>query len=321
MKGEINMKHVKTGILLLFLCLGVAACCSFASYAEQVTMTVTAYSDDSLTVAVIGEADIQVQACIIAAAYNEDMRLNDVKVREIVLTGNKQYLSFSISLAADNIKVFALNKETLQPLCAPLDIKKQRYTVSFENEIGELIDRQTVIHGMPAALPAIPVRNGYVFQKWSSDVSSVMDDMVVTPLFVENTAPNIFEIVGAEGSVGDEITVYVCLRGTVALCGFDMRLLFDTDCLEYIDIDSEYAFDVIAHYVASSNTIRFNFSSSRNKTIGGTIFAVHFRIKDTLRPDCLLKLSPIEVIRTDSQTTGNLFVADYTTTEGIVYIR
>lgn len=49
-------------------------------------------------------------------------------------------------------------------------IERPRYTVAFESNGGSNEDPVTVIHGHAAAAPAEPVRHGYLFDGWHTDM-------------------------------------------------------------------------------------------------------------------------------------------------------
>jgi hypothetical protein len=58
-----------------------------------------------------------------------------------------------------------------------------RYTVTFVDWDGRVIDRQTVNHGSGAAAPADPVRMGQVFTGWDEDFDYITGSLTVTALY------------------------------------------------------------------------------------------------------------------------------------------
>lgn len=63
------------------------------------------------------------------------------------------------------------------------------YVVRFYSDStgGEVISSQTITHGFAAEAPTPPTLSGYVFSGWSTDFSSITQDLDVYPVFVSAT--------------------------------------------------------------------------------------------------------------------------------------
>lgn len=57
--------------------------------------------------------------------------------------------------------------------------KIERFSVTFEDGMGNIIDRQEVDHGSDAAAPVEPTREGYKFQGWDGNYTNVTKDMTI----------------------------------------------------------------------------------------------------------------------------------------------
>ena len=61
-----------------------------------------------------------------------------------------------------------------------------KYTVTFVDWDGKVLNTQSVEHGKSAMAPPNPVREGYVFTGWDKNFSNVTEDMMVTALYEED---------------------------------------------------------------------------------------------------------------------------------------
>ncbi len=60
------------------------------------------------------------------------------------------------------------------------DASTARYTVVFEDGLGNIINTQSVTHGQAASAPQEPERWGYLFDGWDTDFSEVTTNLIVT---------------------------------------------------------------------------------------------------------------------------------------------
>lgn len=96
---------------------------------------------------------------------------------------------------------------------------KNTYTVTFKDYNGLVISGVSVKEGDAAKAPANPTRDGYRFTGWSSSVSNVTSNMVVTARYSLNTGDNILDI--SYHVSGNKLTVTFSVKGTVKLCGME----------------------------------------------------------------------------------------------------
>ena len=61
------------------------------------------------------------------------------------------------------------------------------FSVKFLGENGILLKEESVTYGESAQAPAAPVVEGFVFDKWDADFSSVTEDMTVNAIYVAET--------------------------------------------------------------------------------------------------------------------------------------
>ena len=61
------------------------------------------------------------------------------------------------------------------------------FSVEFLGENGILLKEESVTYGESAQAPAAPVVEGFVFDKWDADFSSVTEDMTVNAIYVAET--------------------------------------------------------------------------------------------------------------------------------------
>lgn len=73
-----------------------------------------------------------------------------------------------------------------------IEAPKPEYTVTFYNEDGTVIDRQTVIEGENADIPEAPDKEGYHFLYWDSTATNVRDDLDVYAHYEINTYTVVF---------------------------------------------------------------------------------------------------------------------------------
>lgn len=304
------------GIVLFFTAFTVQTV--GASDSETFRLRLDSCSNKTVSYTIFGgNAEREVYAA--AVAYKNG-KMVDCRMRVYVLTEKERNVEETFSEEFGCVKVLLLDKVSLKPLCKNAGTE-EKFSVLFQDEDGTVLSEQLVKWGENAVLPEAPTKSGLIFKGWNGNYTSVCQDTVITAEYVDETAENVFTVTGENGKVGDLVKVSVDLRGTVALCGFDMRLLYDKDSLEFVSTDTEFSFDVMANHIADSGSIRFNFSSTKNKTRGGTVLKAVFRIKEQAKSATVVKLQAIDVVSADTVIFGNLIDADYTTTEGVVRIN
>ena len=307
------MKHFKKRVTQGLCLLMLFACVTGISAAERQTVSARMTGRNGLTVsyAVDSSAD-RGNVMAVATAY-ADGQISEIKMKPTTVAAGTNSDTATFTKPYDDVKLFLLDADTLTPLCPPGAVG----TVVFRDHTGAEISSCKAFSVEEVPRPAIPIREHYVFTKWTPDYQQAQNKTTMTATYVAEDAANIFAISSESAAVGEMVTVTVQLQGTVAVCGLDMRLQYDPSVLEYVEHDSEFAFDIVANHIASDGSIRFNYSSRRNKTSGGTLLAVTFRVKDTKALHTDLSLRPVDVLVTDPDT-GVITATEYALTEGTV---
>ncbi len=214
-----------------------------------------------------------------------------------------------------------LNVNSSITIVAKYRVAPSSHTVTFVNYDNSVISEQVVPRGGKAVLPATPQREGYFFTGWSGAFDNVLSDNIVTATFTPNTSPNIFAIDSHVVSPGDSFTLKLQMQGAVAIAGFDMNLMYDSEVIELVSIDKEFSYDVIAN-TAQLGTVTFNWGSASNKTSSGkTIFEITFKVKsDTEATDTIITMNKTEAVRIPNGG-GAAVGADITLTEAVVNIN
>ncbi len=305
-------------IIISLLLVTFFSCIAYANNESTILVQIDSCNENSITYSIIGTyEDDTVYA--ISALYKEK-KMVDINMHPCSLKTENEPFTDTLTKDYDCIKVFLWDAETLRPLCKNASTDDS-FTVTFKDDSDSVLSSETVKWGASCSLPQAPEKEGYIFKGWKGDYTNINQDTVITAEYIEESADNIFVVTGGSGSPGDLVTVSVDLKGTVNLCGFDMRLVYDKNCLEYVSLDSEFSFDLLANHVSSSNSIRFNFSSTKNRTQGGTVLQATFRIKEAATYDSTLKLLPIEVFKADTVVEGELINASHSVTEGVVLLN
>ena len=68
-------------------------------------------------------------------------------------------------------------------------VPAESYTVTFTDGQGNTLKTESVEKGSAATVPADPTKEGYTFDGWDKDFSSVTSDLTVNALWKENTSP------------------------------------------------------------------------------------------------------------------------------------
>lgn len=201
-----------------------------------------------------------------------------------------------------------------------------------------------------AVRPADPERSGYIFSGWFADAGCTKpfsaDEIVGADLSlyaswtakssgsgqtgtgtqsgtdekkavpadsVEGSAgANLFIVSASAADDGKTVEVTVELKGTVALCGFDMGLLYDSARYSLKELDSNLDLQLFAHDDGAGR-ISFNYASVKNITGSKTILKALFSVSDGAQGASRFSLEPAEVIQTVGTGT-DIAEAPYTVT-------
>ena len=259
-------------------------------------------------------------AVLVVAAYDREDNLVDCTAEvQTIERGIHSARQVFASVRFDTAKVFLLDAKSWVPLCACGEFVHQ---VTFVDYDGTLLSAQEIVHRQAATAPENPTRIGYSFTGWDRNYQDIQEDLVVTACYVEEGVENIFSVSSASGSVGEEITVRVSLSGNVLLSGFDIQLLYDDTILEYVSTDSELSMDVLDQHIAEDHYIIFNYlSAGGNRTTGGAISDITFRVRSNSKTVAALRLLSNSVVYVASEYGGNPVPTAYSLKDGGITIR
>ena len=258
------------------------------------------------------------------AAYGEENRLLDVIIKPVSLTKGDNRIVTGVdwsNLERKNVKAFLWDKN-LMPYTACKDLLlTKNYEVIFEDWDGTIISTQSVLTGDNAILPNAPAREGYEFCGWSGNYTNVNNDATVVAQYIDSSNTNVFKVYSSKAKKGDTVKLTVYLGGMVETCGFDLRLRYDKDALKFINADGALDLDAIVKHDDTDGTISFNYSSARNRTKSARILEVEFEIKETAGNSTTLGLSPVEIVRVDSEQDNIPVDVEYTLENGVITIN
>ena len=306
---------------LLSLTLLLCCVCSPGVWAageeeDYIRLKIDGYDADSVSYRVESNCDYPGALAITTTYSGGQMSQTKLETFDLVSQTDHQG-SQSFTKPFDSFNVILVDGTTFRPICR----EGKLHQVSFYDHEGKLIATRAAGTGQSADPPQAPLREGYVFVGWSDSYDDVTGDRSLTARYVEEDSLNIFALTGTEGAPGEEVTLSVHLTGTVLTCGYDMRLVYDGDALEYVSHNVKSSMEVLANHVPAKNAIRFNFASRKDHTVAGGIMDVTFRIKDSGRASAPVRLEAISVICLDPADDDQLKKVGYTACEGVVVIR
>jgi len=317
----------KSGVILCFLCFLIFSLAEGSSaraitdHENTPTIIINSFEngDISFTIDSTGLYD----NVLLCTAVYLDNRLADIKMTSEEISIGTVTIEQSFSRECNYCKVIMIDAETYVPVAASERRNDPAYlnTVAFVDDEGTVLSSQKIASGASATLPDSPKKEGFIFAGWEGNYKNVTGNETVVATYVSDTAPNIFDLSSACGEIGETITLTLRLTGTVNVCAFDMRLNYDGNVLEFVNFDEALSLDVVANHVEGQDQIVFNFSSTSNRTSDANILNITFRIKDVGDSDTTISLLPVEVVYADEDNAGVPSTAEYSLTEGLVFIR
>ena len=208
-------------------------------------------------------------------------------------------------------------------------ISSNSYTVTFYDYDGtSVLKTQSVNSGGSATPPSDPTKAGAQFLGWSGSYANVSENTSVRAVFSDES--NVFVMSGAEGNVGDTVTVTLSLKGKVSLCRYSMVLNYDDSVLQLVTYDAELSiylptvnpekdeYGAIINSGLSNGTINLEWAQSSNKTKVADIIELEFKI--------IGKTSPTTAIEVKSNgctmiSGTNQVNADYSCVNGYVTVH
>ena len=258
------------------------------------------------------------------AAYFEK-RLAHVDVIDVNLVKGENTITSDYNwdgIEKELIKIMLWTDEMV-PVAEAKEIKviNNKYTVNYVDADGTVLSTQTILEGSDATPPASPSMSGMTFCGWSSSGENITCNTDIVAQYVDATKDNVFKVSNVQGNVGDIVTTSIYLDGIVKTCGFDLRLNYDSDVLEFVSTNADWNLDIVAHHVENESLIKFNYGSSKNRTKKAKVIEVSFRIKDTTVSETTLGLQQVEVIAADETNNDVPTKVNHTLIDGVVKIK
>lgn len=153
------------------------------------------------------------------------------------------------------------------------------YTVTFLNDDKSIFKQVTVVSGEAPTSPGTPTMvQGFVFDGWDADLSSVTKDMTVLPLR-EGIADerNVISISNGYGVTGDTVTLPLSLCGNVDICCFELKITYDKSALQFVEFSNEDA-GITANCDVENGIIYLNYISTDNTTGQVDLCDVSFKL-------------------------------------------
>lgn len=192
-----------------------------------------------------------------------------------------------------------------------------KYTVTFVDYDGRILETRTVSDGAAAQPPAAPKKSGATFLGWAGTYVGVTQDETVRAVYSDEK--NVFVVESACGAVGDTVTVLLAVDGVVETCGFRLDLYYDA-ALQLISYDDDLDLDIVTNDELYDNGIKLNFSSVQNKNKPRDIIELTFRITDTAKTALAVEVEITEVIRV-SDADGVITKTPYECVNGVITIE
>ena len=138
-------------------------------------------------------------------SLSESYKLDNFQLSDIKITINKSDKSSElISLTEDMIDnaylellstagthTITVNYESFSTTFIITLVETKTHEVTFKDYNGDILDSQTIEHGLNATAPDDPVREGYEFIGWDKQFSNILSSIVVKAIY----EPNDYEIV------------------------------------------------------------------------------------------------------------------------------
>lgn len=260
---------------------------------------------------------------LFVAAYN-DGRMVDLVTKPVKLIPGENRIQTDAqweNLEKDLIKSFIWTENLMPCTTATNVLPVKDHIVMFEDWDGKVISTQTITTGNDATLPDSPSRQGYEFCGWNGRYTNITNDSTVIAQYIDSSKENVFKVFNAKGSEGDTVKTMIYLGGQVELCGFDMRLKYDNNTLEFVTMNSELNLDVVANHDAKTGIIKFNYSAIKNRTKSAKVLELEYKIKETTEKATTLTLTPVEIIKTDTAQNNNIVPVEYSLENGVITIE
>jgi len=193
-----------------------------------------------------------------------------------------------------------------------------KQTVNFIDWDGSFYSTQQVAFGYDAILPGNPTRTGYIFTGWNGDYKTVTEDRTIFAQYIPDNLSNIFTIASTTGTIGNEVTVTLQLKGQVNVVSFNLMLYYDMDALQFVR--SSGGLRPVVNGETVPGLVQIGYAGADNEKDPTDIVNLVFKIKDTTSvTDTTLSIFCSSAFYINSQ--GLKADASFETANGVVFIR
>ncbi len=149
-----------------------------------------------------------------------------------------------------------------------------KFTVTFVDYDGTVLDTQAVEKGGDATAPSDPKREGFVFTGWDKEFTGVTQDITVTAQY---------EIAGLQLVVdysyeGSKIAVTLYLEGDVSISAIELKMSFYLNHASYADCELAQISYADANYV--DGVFYYSLMTEENITGEVELFTLIFDLED-----------------------------------------
>lgn len=220
--------------------------------------------------------------------------------------------------------------------------REVRFSLNYAN--AGLYQTQSIRQGSSVSMPADPVRDGFIFGGWhtaafggerfdftrtisenttlyaywtaistggssAGGIASVAETYeVVEAATADQTAKNVFLLETAQTE--NVVELVLSLGGTVSLCGFDVRVLYDSNAVTLSELNASCDLEAYAD-ASQPGTIAVNFSAAKNVRKGGTVLKATFA-PSGMTTETVFSIEPVEIIKVNEQ--NDIIQAEYALT-------
>ena len=144
---------------------------------------------------------------------------------------------------------------------------KPNYTVTFLNDDKSIFKQVTVVSGEAPTSPGTPTMlQGYVFNGWDANLTSITKDMTVLPLREKlSDEKTVIAISDGYGVTSDSVSVPITLCGKVEVCCFEIKITYDKTLLQFVEFSNEDT-GITVNCDSENGIIYLNYISTQNTT-------------------------------------------------------
>ena len=190
----------------------------------------------------------------------------------------------------------------------------QRYTITFANANGNIIEEKTVKEGydvMPSKLEA----EGYVFRGWDSVLNNVYSDIETHPIVYKIVEPNLFYFDSIYIQEGKAFKLKLMLGGDVNISGGNLILKYDDNVFNY----ESYTGDKITE-ISETTPGELNITFNSEEVLNGTCVLAELKFyaekKDVVSSEMILSAKGEEMFLLSN---GEKHIADCATINNNIY--